>query len=450
MAKQRVDNYAAGFIRAGASAVIAEAWASPNYMVKAILGGDESVEAAWRTPRARSATSLAFKSARSSGYIAQMQTETATSGFGRSIVLKGGGIALERRRCSRCAQGSPAARSRSSRPCRRSKETGLTLGGADISGLPTAGKAGMLLVPYKAEGRRSHRPACRRASAGTSSRRAAPGAPAAPGLRTGCDDRPRSMRPRPFRPRQTRHRALRPRARPRPRSREQPALPITRPRSTPPRRPATPGEDAAATDAAPAASATDTKPAADTNAAAKKTTTAKPAHQEADRRREESGGRGREEGLTCGRLRHGRCRDLRDKARREAVGGPTLRRATRRRRPRPARERRRRRQARPGQVRSKEHGDRGHAAGRPRPVPLDDHAARFGRRRLRRADAGDGPRLDDPRDRRVRRRGPRRSHRESDGRCIGRRCRSASPTSARSRGDSPVCLASIPTPPTMP
>ena len=33
-AKQRVDNYAAGFIQAGASAVIAEAWSSPSYFVK--------------------------------------------------------------------------------------------------------------------------------------------------------------------------------------------------------------------------------------------------------------------------------------------------------------------------------------------------------------------------------------------------------------------------------
>ena len=44
VAKQRVDNYAAGFIRAGASAVIAEAWSSPSYFVRAILGGGRSIQ----------------------------------------------------------------------------------------------------------------------------------------------------------------------------------------------------------------------------------------------------------------------------------------------------------------------------------------------------------------------------------------------------------------------
>ena len=47
VAKQRVDNYAAGFIRAGASAVIAEAWSSPSYFVRAILGGGRSIQTAW-------------------------------------------------------------------------------------------------------------------------------------------------------------------------------------------------------------------------------------------------------------------------------------------------------------------------------------------------------------------------------------------------------------------
>ena len=54
---QRVDNYAAGFIQAGAAAVIAEAWSSPSYFVRAILGGGRSIQSAWSDePRARTAT----------------------------------------------------------------------------------------------------------------------------------------------------------------------------------------------------------------------------------------------------------------------------------------------------------------------------------------------------------------------------------------------------------
>ena len=38
-AQQRVDNYAAGFFRAGAGAVIADAYLAPTYYVKSVLSG---------------------------------------------------------------------------------------------------------------------------------------------------------------------------------------------------------------------------------------------------------------------------------------------------------------------------------------------------------------------------------------------------------------------------
>ena len=47
-ARQRVDNFAAGFIKAGASAVIAEAQATPNHMLATILRGGKSIEAVGR------------------------------------------------------------------------------------------------------------------------------------------------------------------------------------------------------------------------------------------------------------------------------------------------------------------------------------------------------------------------------------------------------------------
>ena len=89
-ARQRVDNYAAGFIKAGAAAVIAEAYASPNHMLKAVLGGGRSIESAWRSAPSRNGNFFAFQSERSAGYVAQMDPERGTSGFKRSIVLKAG------------------------------------------------------------------------------------------------------------------------------------------------------------------------------------------------------------------------------------------------------------------------------------------------------------------------------------------------------------------------
>ena len=47
-AKLRVDNFAAGFIKAGASAVLADAYASPSGYLAAVLGGGRSLDTIWR------------------------------------------------------------------------------------------------------------------------------------------------------------------------------------------------------------------------------------------------------------------------------------------------------------------------------------------------------------------------------------------------------------------
>lgn len=95
MARQRVDNFAAGFIKAGAAAVVAEAYASPNHMVRTVLGGNRSIEAAWRLAPSANGHAFAFESSRSSGYVAQMDPERTGSGFSRSIVLKRGLVSAD-------------------------------------------------------------------------------------------------------------------------------------------------------------------------------------------------------------------------------------------------------------------------------------------------------------------------------------------------------------------
>jgi hypothetical protein len=91
--QQRVDNYAAGFIRAGAAAVIAEAYMGPAYYVKSILRGRSSIDRIWRSAPTYHGNLLRFDSLRSRGYTAQMDPDNATSGFHRSIVLKDGLVA---------------------------------------------------------------------------------------------------------------------------------------------------------------------------------------------------------------------------------------------------------------------------------------------------------------------------------------------------------------------
>ncbi|HSK52380.1 MAG TPA: hypothetical protein VLA44_06450 [Clostridia bacterium] len=105
-ARQRVDNYAAGFIRAGASAVIAEAWSSPAYNVRAVLQGRRSIQSIWRNAPTANGNAFAFESARSPGYVAQMDPDNRRSGFHRSIVLKAG---LAARDVLASGRGNPAA-----------------------------------------------------------------------------------------------------------------------------------------------------------------------------------------------------------------------------------------------------------------------------------------------------------------------------------------------------
>lgn len=89
-ARQRVDNFAAGFIKAGAAAVVAEAWSSPDYMIRSILGRSTPIERAWKNAPTRNGNTFAFASTRSPGFVGQMDPETSDSGFTRSIVLKAG------------------------------------------------------------------------------------------------------------------------------------------------------------------------------------------------------------------------------------------------------------------------------------------------------------------------------------------------------------------------
>jgi hypothetical protein len=106
-ARQRVDNFAAGFIQAGAAAVIAEAYASPNHVLRTVLGGQRAIESAWRTAPTRNGNIFAFESARSPGYVAQMDPERDRSGFTRSIVLRQGLASAD---VLRSARGNAAAR----------------------------------------------------------------------------------------------------------------------------------------------------------------------------------------------------------------------------------------------------------------------------------------------------------------------------------------------------
>lgn len=154
-ARQRVDNFAAGFIRAGAKAVIAEAYASPSHFVRSILDGDRAIDTIWRTAPTAYRNVSAFKSTRSPGYVAQMDTETASSGFHRSIVLKAGLAARDVLSGGQGRAVAPAPDGTDPGPVTPSLvDLGVTLSAPDIRGVTTAGTKATLLLPYTIEDRK--------------------------------------------------------------------------------------------------------------------------------------------------------------------------------------------------------------------------------------------------------------------------------------------------------
>ena len=133
-AEQRVDNYAAGFFKAGARAVIADAYLSPTYYVTSVLRGRSTVEAIWRAAPNRNDHFLTFASVRTKGAIAAMDPDEVDSGFHRSIVV-------QPRLTSADVLGGAPRRPIEIEPSLEPSLAGLgvTFGEPDLSAPPTAG-----------------------------------------------------------------------------------------------------------------------------------------------------------------------------------------------------------------------------------------------------------------------------------------------------------------------
>ncbi len=146
--KQRVDNMAAGWLAAGADAVLAEAYGDPAYYLGKILAGRSTVEAIWRTGPTAHEHVLAFPSVRTPGLTALMDPTKRSSGFYRSLVVRADlradevakGAALVDRSKDPVATPSPPAR------------TGPKVSGVTLHGMPTVGAQLGLDVALEAPG----------------------------------------------------------------------------------------------------------------------------------------------------------------------------------------------------------------------------------------------------------------------------------------------------------
>ena len=87
-AKQRVDNYGAGFLRGKARAVIADGHMGAAYYLRALFTTNQSVLQLWRNAPNYNGNEFTFAGTRSSGARAYMDPDDPGKNFYRSLVLK--------------------------------------------------------------------------------------------------------------------------------------------------------------------------------------------------------------------------------------------------------------------------------------------------------------------------------------------------------------------------
>jgi len=155
-ARQRVDNYAAGFIRAGAAAVSADAYSSPAYMIRSVLQGRRSINSIWRHAPSANGHVFGFQSQRSPGFIAQMDPDRGSSGFHRSIVLRDGlaskDVLAHARGRSSAAPGQTAeAETEAVEPTLVGQ--GISVEAPKVRGMTTAGAERLVRLPLEVKDR---------------------------------------------------------------------------------------------------------------------------------------------------------------------------------------------------------------------------------------------------------------------------------------------------------
>jgi flagellar hook assembly protein FlgD len=88
VARQRIDNYAAGFLKGNARAVIADGHMGPEPYLAALFTGGQSIVNLWRSMPNYHGHEATFASTRSPGYSDYSDPDTTTGGYYRSLVTK--------------------------------------------------------------------------------------------------------------------------------------------------------------------------------------------------------------------------------------------------------------------------------------------------------------------------------------------------------------------------
>jgi flagellar hook assembly protein FlgD len=88
VARQRIDNYAAGFIKGGARAVIADGHMGPEPYLAALFTTGQSIVDLWRSMPNYHGHELTYASVRTPGYTDYADPDSTSAGFYRSLVTR--------------------------------------------------------------------------------------------------------------------------------------------------------------------------------------------------------------------------------------------------------------------------------------------------------------------------------------------------------------------------
>ncbi len=88
VARQRADNYAAGFLKAGASAVLVDGHSGPERYLRDLFTTHQSLEDMWRNQSNANGNFVSFPSVRTPGATVHQDPNTPTSGFYRALTVR--------------------------------------------------------------------------------------------------------------------------------------------------------------------------------------------------------------------------------------------------------------------------------------------------------------------------------------------------------------------------
>jgi flagellar hook assembly protein FlgD len=95
VARQRADNYAAGFLKAGASAVLADGHAGAERYLHDLFTTHQTIDDMWRNQSNANGNFVSFASARTPGTTVHQDPNTPTSGFYRSLAVRTLGVTTD-------------------------------------------------------------------------------------------------------------------------------------------------------------------------------------------------------------------------------------------------------------------------------------------------------------------------------------------------------------------